>query len=118
MPVPGLILGQSGFLPFAPNPTCALSDVVRSRPEVFHECRIRDLIPAAHSSSSSNPTEIEEGTMTFDSEDIHHPYVSKLLQETAAQTGFTAAEMQEILESELSTDQLLEYITAFVSNQM
>ena len=56
--------------------------------------------------------------MTFDSEELQHPYVAQLLQETAARTGFTAAEMQEILESELSTDQLLEYITAFVSNQM
>ena len=56
--------------------------------------------------------------MVFDSEEIEHPYVSQLLQETAARTGFTAAEMQELLESDLSTDQLLDYITAFVSNQM
>jgi hypothetical protein len=56
--------------------------------------------------------------MTFDSEEIQHPYVAQLLLETAARTGFTAADMQELLESELSTDQVLDYITAFVSNQM
>lgn len=56
--------------------------------------------------------------MVFDSDEIQHPYIAQLLQETAARTGFTATEMQELLESELSTDQLLEYLTAFVSNQM
>lgn len=56
--------------------------------------------------------------MNFDPEEIEHPYVAQLLQETAARTGFTAAEMQEILESELSTDHLLEYITAYMSNLM
>lgn len=56
--------------------------------------------------------------MNFDPEEMEHPYVAKLLQETAARTGFTATEMQELLESELSTDELLEYITAYVSNQM
>lgn len=56
--------------------------------------------------------------MNFDPEEMEHPYVAQLLQETAARTGFTATEMQELLESELSTDELLEYITAYVSNQM
>lgn len=56
--------------------------------------------------------------MIFDSEEIQLPNVAQLLQETAARTGFTASEMQELLESDLSTDELLEYITAFVSNQM
>jgi hypothetical protein len=43
---------------------------------------------------------------------------SSLLQEAAARTGFSATEMQELLESELNIDQLLSYITAVVSNRM
>lgn len=41
-----------------------------------------------------------------------------LLQEAAARTGFSASEMQELLECELNIDHLLSYITAVVSNQM
>jgi len=41
-----------------------------------------------------------------------------LLQEAAARTGFSAHEMQELLESELSIDHLLTYITAVVSDRM
>jgi hypothetical protein len=43
---------------------------------------------------------------------------SNLLQEAAARTGFTASEMQELLECELNIDHLLNYITAVVSNRM
>jgi hypothetical protein len=43
---------------------------------------------------------------------------SDLLQEAAARTGFSASEMQELLESELNVDHLLSYITAVVSNRM
>ena len=43
---------------------------------------------------------------------------SSLLQKAAARTGFSASEMQELLESELNIDQLLSYITAVVSNRM
>jgi len=43
---------------------------------------------------------------------------SHLLQEAAARTGFSASEMQELLECELDIDQLLNYITAVVSDRM
>jgi hypothetical protein len=43
---------------------------------------------------------------------------SHLLQEAAARTGFSATEMQELLESELEIDHLLNYITAVVSDRM
>lgn len=43
---------------------------------------------------------------------------SNLLQEAAARTGFSASEMQELLECELNIDDLLIYITAIVSNRM
>ena len=43
---------------------------------------------------------------------------SYMLQEAAARTGFSATEMQELLESELEIDHLLNYITAVVSDRM
>lgn len=43
---------------------------------------------------------------------------SNLLQEAAARIGFSAREMQELLECELNIDQLLSYITAVVSDRM
>ena len=43
---------------------------------------------------------------------------SHLLQEAAARIGFSASEMQELLESELNIDHLLNYISAVVSNRM
>jgi len=43
---------------------------------------------------------------------------SNLLQEAVARTGFSATEMQELLECELNIDDLLVYITAVVANRM
>ncbi len=43
---------------------------------------------------------------------------SHLLQEAAARTGFSASQMQELLECELDVDHLLVYITAVVSDRM
>lgn len=43
---------------------------------------------------------------------------TNLLQEAAARMGFSASEMQELLECELDVDHLLNYITAVVSNRM
>ena len=43
---------------------------------------------------------------------------SHLLQEAAARTGFSASEMQDLLECELNVDDLLNYISAVVSNRM
>jgi hypothetical protein len=44
--------------------------------------------------------------------------MTELLQEAAARTGFTASEMQEVLESELSIEELLAYIDAVVLRRM
>ena len=43
---------------------------------------------------------------------------SILLQEAAARTGFSAFEMQELLDCELNIDHLLSYIAAVVSDRM
>jgi len=42
----------------------------------------------------------------------------KILEQAATRMGLTSAEMEDLLESELDADQLLEYITAVVSNRM
>ena len=47
-----------------------------------------------------------------------HCSVAQLLEEAAARTGFTASEMEYLLECELDTEQLLDYITAVVQNRM
>jgi len=44
--------------------------------------------------------------------------MAHLLEQAAARTGFTPAAMEDLLECELNTDHLLEYITAVVSNRM
>jgi hypothetical protein len=56
--------------------------------------------------------------MTFDSESQPAYSVATLLEQAAARTGFSPSEMEDLLESELNTDQLLEYITAVVSDRM
>jgi hypothetical protein len=56
--------------------------------------------------------------MTFDHEPMPAPNVADLLQEAAARTGFSAAEMEAVLESDLTIDELLDYITAVVSRRM
>lgn len=42
----------------------------------------------------------------------------KLLEQAAAQIGWRSADMEDLLESELNTDQLLAYLTAIMSNRM
>jgi hypothetical protein len=56
--------------------------------------------------------------MTFDGKQQPTCSMATLLEEAAARTGFSSAEMEDLLECELNTDQLLEYITAVVSDRM
>lgn len=56
--------------------------------------------------------------MRFYSDQTSSPTMTELLQEAAARTGFTANEMQEVLESELSIDELLAYMDAVASRRM
>ncbi|HTS35114.1 MAG TPA: hypothetical protein VMH04_05540 [Candidatus Solibacter sp.] len=47
------------------------------------------------------------------------PYsMAQLVEQAAARTGFSPAAMEDLLECELNTDHLLEYISAVVSNRM
>jgi len=63
-----------------------------------------------------NGNETEELAMTFDRTPAAD--YGQLLQEAAARTGFSTFEMQELLDSELHIDHLLNYITAVVSDRM
>ena len=46
--------------------------------------------------------------------DLH---VSRLLQEASSRTGFAIADIEALVESELETCYLLEYITAVLNNR-
>ena len=56
--------------------------------------------------------------MTLNSNQTSTSSMQELLQEAAARTGFSTSEMQEVLESELTIDELLAYIDAVVSQRM
>ena len=55
--------------------------------------------------------------MINQSADLQHS-VEQLLEEAAARTGFSPSQMEFLLECELDTEQLLDYITAVVSKRM
>ena len=56
--------------------------------------------------------------MTFDHDQMPiHPVV-QLLEQASATTGFTPAEIVALIDCELDTDQLLNYITTVMSNRM
>ena len=42
----------------------------------------------------------------------------EILEQAATRMGLTSAQMTDLLKSELDVDQLLDYITAVVSNRM
>ena len=44
--------------------------------------------------------------------------MADLLQEAAARTGFSTSEMADLLDSELTVTQLIDYIDAVVSERM
>ena len=56
--------------------------------------------------------------MTFNPDHVPVYSVADILEQAADRTGFTPADMEELLESELDSDQLLDYISAVVSNRM
>jgi hypothetical protein len=50
--------------------------------------------------------------------DSPHYDLSHLLEQASAITGFSAADIAAMVNSELDTDQLLEYITAVITDRM
>jgi hypothetical protein len=56
--------------------------------------------------------------MIFDSNPIPAPTVADIIEQAADRIGFSRSEMEDLLECELDTDHLLNYITAVVSDRM
>jgi hypothetical protein len=66
--------------------------------------------------TSHPPPEPKEHLMIFDSVPVVQ--VAKLMEEASARTGFTLSEIEALVESELDTSHLLEYLSAVMSNRM
>jgi hypothetical protein len=76
--------------------------------------------PAPASTASFFPSLLPKGkesAMIFDSDAVPITLVAELL-EASVRTGFTLAEIDALVNSELETNHLLEYITAVVSRRM
>ena len=56
--------------------------------------------------------------MIFDSEQFSMMQDLNILQEAAARTGFTVSQIKALVECELDTSQVLDYISAVISNRM
>jgi len=56
--------------------------------------------------------------MRFYSDQLQNGSMAELLQEAAARTGLSTSEMENLLESELTVSQLIDYIDAVVSDRM
>ena len=56
--------------------------------------------------------------MLFDRDQFSTMQESNILQEAAARTGFTVSEIQALVECELETSHVLDYISAVLSNRM
>ena len=66
----------------------------------------------------SIPAKIEEKLMRLYSDRITYISMAELLQEAAARTGFSTSEMEDLLDSELTVPQLVDYIDAVVGQRM
>ena len=56
--------------------------------------------------------------MRFYTDRITYISMAELLQEAAARTDFSTSEMEDLLESELTVTQLVDYIDAVVGQRM
>jgi len=56
--------------------------------------------------------------MKFDPDLVPITQVAQLLQQASVRTGFSPTDIVALIDCELDTDQLLEYITAVMSNRM
>ena len=56
--------------------------------------------------------------MRLYSDRISYISMAELLQEAAARTGFSTSEMEDLLDSELTVNQLVDYIDAVVGQRM
>jgi len=56
--------------------------------------------------------------MTFEHDPVPLHHVTQLLEQASARTGFTPAQIVDLIDCDLDTDHLLDYITAVMSNRM
>ncbi len=56
--------------------------------------------------------------MSFHSNPIPALSVADIIEQAAARIGLSRSEMEDLLECELNTDHLLDYISAVVSDRM
>jgi hypothetical protein len=56
--------------------------------------------------------------MTFDYDQVPLQYVAQLLHQAAARSGFTPAQIAALVDCDLDTPHLLDYITAVMSGRM
>lgn len=56
--------------------------------------------------------------MTFDQDPVPKQNMTQLILRASANTGFTPAEIVSLVDCELETNYVLEYITAVMSKQM
>lgn len=56
--------------------------------------------------------------MTFDQDPMPMQNMAQLIQRASATTGFTPAEIVSLVDCELETNYVLEYITAVMSKRM
>jgi hypothetical protein len=56
--------------------------------------------------------------MTFEYDMVPLRSVTQMLEQASARTGFTPAQIVALIDCELDTDHLLDYITAVMSDRM
>jgi hypothetical protein len=67
--------------------------------------------------SAIHPHPLRRSAMIFEMNYAPDLHVSRLLQEASSRTGFAIADIEALVESELETGYLLEYITAVLNNR-
>ena len=62
--------------------------------------------------------ESEEHSVIFDQDPMPMQHMAQLIERASATTGFTPAEIVSLVDCELETNYVLEYITAVMSKRM
>jgi hypothetical protein len=61
---------------------------------------------------------VKEHIMLFDFEYLPQHDLSHLIERASAETGFSASDISALVDSDLETNHLLNYINAVISNRM
>jgi hypothetical protein len=70
------------------------------------------------SSSQSNFQKDQENKMLFDRDHSQMMQEMNILEQAAARTGFSVSDIKALVDCELETGYVLDYISAVVSNRM